>query len=146
MRKLAAVRYFPLVACTVLPFFCIGLDLEFGCLSPFLRFRGWVGWGTNFFYRSPKDAAFRSQRRSRLRTGNFVGPHARAGWWGLRSLLLQVLCRQSFVHWGSILVVVRDLAPYSIPLLLWALSQLPLGMWLELMPITQSQIDSHGFT
>ena len=35
--------------CTVLPFFCIGLDLEFGCHSPFLRFRGWVGWGTNFF-------------------------------------------------------------------------------------------------
>ena len=58
-----------------------------------------------------------------------------AEWWRFRSLLLQALCRQSFVHWGSILVLVRGLAPYSIPLLLRALSQMTPEMWLELVPI-----------
>ena len=50
MCKLTAVRQFPLVAHTVLPLLCIGSDLEFRYLSPFLRFRGWIGMGNQIFY------------------------------------------------------------------------------------------------
>ena len=82
---------------------------------------GWVGEPKIFTdLRRTLPFAARGAQGTTLET---LWSRTPAEWWRLPSLLLQALCRQSFVHWGSILVLVRGLAPYSIPLLLWALSQ-----------------------
>ena len=121
MRKLAAVRQFPLVARCCL-FSALAWIWNLGASRPSCGSA--VGWvGEPIFFPDLRRTLPFAARGAQGTTLETVWSRTPAEWWRLQSLLLQALCRQSFVHWGSILVLARDLAPYSIPLLLCALSQ-----------------------
>ena len=90
---------------TVLPCYCIGFHVLLWklCATPLLVdwCHGWVGWGAKIFFPDLgllEGRCIRSQRCSRRYTGtSSVWCCTRAGWWRIRSLLLQAQCRQSFV-------------------------------------------------
>ena len=133
MRNLPQFAKIPQGISTVLPCYCIGFHVLLwklratSLLVVLVPRLGGLG-RQNFFSQISafsKDAASCSQRCSRHYTGTSQCDAARA-----RGVVENLFLRRfrpsvdspSKSQWGSILLLVRDLAPYSTPLLLRTLS------------------------
>ena len=144
-----AMRNLPLFASslkgrsTVLPCYCIGFHVLLweSYATPLLVdwCHGWVGWGAKIFSRSRLARRTLHMQPAVLKVLHWnlsVWCRTRAGWWRIRSLLLQAQCRQSLVRSGAALCCWLGLWLHTALLCCnGPCPHDPREMWLELEPI-----------